>query len=339
MVQAKFYMSDVIACGCIRGEAPAALLNKGDEVRVDVKTGMSQSDFPRTDVMVFQRQVQPQVLEEVRRARSQGIRTVYDIDDDVLNTPREFVKPFQFYSDPSVRSSILTFFQTVDEIWASTQAMKDAVDKYTAGQTPCKVVPNYVDVFSWQQAYALHETNQSDMVTIGWMASGSHAIDAPLVHDALLKILEKYPNVRMHFIGWVGFAELPGLEAFKDRVRVDPWIGLGQLPFAMSSWDIGLCPLVDNQFNRCKSAIKCLQYASFGCVPVMSPLPLYREVAGPEGVYAEGNWFEVLERLVRDPAERRTWGQGIRNHVLENWSLAGNLGTWAEAYENVAKKT
>lgn len=340
MVRAKFYLSDTIACGLLRGDAVALHTNMDPKQRViiDVKSGVMSSDFYSADVMVFQRQHSGQVFAECQRANKMGITTVYDIDDDFLNTPREFIKPYQFYSNPGTRASILAFLGEVDEVWVTTPELQAAVDKYTGGATPSRIVQNYVDPAPWNLAYALHETNDSDLVTVGWMASGSHSIDAPLVGPALLQLLAEHPNVRLHFIGWVGFSEIPGLEAFKDRVRVDPWVDLAQLPFAMSGWDIGLCPLQDNKFNRCKSAIKYMQYGSFGCVPVMSPLRLYREVAKDKGVYAEGNWYEVLKKLVVEKDYRRDTALAIRADVLENWNMKTGVEEWISAYENVRKK-
>jgi len=41
--------------------------------------------------------------------------------------------------------------------------------------------------------------------------------------------------------------------------------------------DIGLCPLVDNRFNRCKSAIKFYEYAMVGTCTMASKFPLTRK--------------------------------------------------------------
>jgi hypothetical protein len=73
----KFYMSDVLACGHIRGEIPARAINQlRTDCRVDCKTDVLCSDFFKTDLMVFQRTHQLDLYNKMLAAKSMGIKTV-----------------------------------------------------------------------------------------------------------------------------------------------------------------------------------------------------------------------------------------------------------------------
>jgi len=116
-------------------------------------------------------------------------------------------------------------------------------------------------------------------VTIGWMASGSHTIDAPLVIPAIKRIMKEYPNVKLHLIGWVGWEQLgQEFNEHKERIKVEPWTNIVMLPQVMADIDIGIAPLVDNLFNRAKSNIKWLQYAALGSPCVASDLAPYQDI-------------------------------------------------------------
>src|SRR5262249_55319210 len=75
-------------------------------------------------------------------------------------------------------------------------------------------------------------------------------------------------------------------------------------------WDIGIAPLADTPFNRCKSALKALDYAAMGLPILASDNAVYRGSAA-DGVAGwlvpdeTDAWFVALARLVRDSALRR----------------------------------
>jgi glycosyltransferase involved in cell wall biosynthesis len=75
-------------------------------------------------------------------------------------------------------------------------------------------------------------------------------------------------------------------------------------------WDIGIAPLADTAFNRCKSSIKVLDYAAMGMPVLASDRAVYRGTLadGPGGwLLADdaGAWFVAVARLLRDAALRR----------------------------------
>jgi glycosyltransferase involved in cell wall biosynthesis len=82
-------------------------------------------------------------------------------------------------------------------------------------------------------------------------------------------------------------------------------------------WDIGIAPLADTPFNRCKSAIKALDYAAIGLPMLASDRTVYRDTLadGPGGWLLPDNenaWFVALARLVRDAGLRRRLSDGAR---------------------------
>ena len=95
---------------------------------------------------------------------------------------------------------------------------------------------------------------------------------------------------------------------------------LRQLDHPAGGWDIGLAPLADTAFNRCKSAIKTLDYAALGLAVVASDVAAYRGslADGPGGMLAANRpdaWFAALSRLVRDAELRRGLARGAMDGV------------------------
>jgi glycosyltransferase involved in cell wall biosynthesis len=299
-------LSDLHACGHVRGEVVAREINANypnDEMVC--KAELLMSDMPRTHVMVFQRAFRKDMLSKLQHARDRGIACIYDIDDDYLNTPPEFIKPFQFYSQPEVREGIMGFLSGSTAITCSTDYMANAIVPYTK-DIPKFVVENGIDLEFW---LAMRTAKRHDGITIGYMASGSHCIDAPLFLDALHIIMDRYTTVKVDLIGWVGWNEMGSkFTKYANRIQCRPWIDVHALPEAMSQYDIGLCPLVDNQFNRCKSPIKWMQYAAVGAASVCSRLDPYNCVEhGKTGLVvgsAKDEWVDAIDALVQNEALR-----------------------------------
>jgi len=342
----KFYLSETHACGHIRGEIPARAINASQNgARVDCKTDILLSDYFGTDVMVFQRQHHPDIYAKMEAAKSRGIKTVYEVDDDMLNMPEEFEKPYDFYRKPEVREVMLKFMRDCDALTVSTVELAESIRKMTP--RPIFVVENAIDLERWRAAQIERECRlaaggSKKTVMIGWMASGSHMIDMPLIEDAILGVMRDHAEVRLHLIGVLVREDIkhPGFAEFKDRITVDPWIEINALPQVMADIDIGLAPLMDNPFNRGKSGLKWMQYAALGIPGIYSDMPCYRRVVKPgvDGYLVPAgtitDWRKHLEELVTDAELRQRMGtQALRN--VQAWDISVRAEEWVKAWRQI----
>lgn len=335
----KFYMIDTHACGHYRGEIVAREVNQYPNHRMDCKTNIMFSDYPGTNVMVFQRQNKN--LINVQHARERGIATIYEIDDDIWN----ICPVFKEYSDKCIRpEDSEEIMRECDAITVSTPELGQVVSEKLHGK-PVFVVPNAVDMEMWDAAHIERQVAESsDDVTIGWMASQSHLMDAPLVGEVLRDLMLKHANLRLHFIGWIDMQAFLGdmMAPFKDRIQCDNWVPVSQLADAMKSFDIGLLPLVDHPFNVAKSELKFLQYAALGIPAVASPLPCYNRTIKPgTGFIAEnnspGSWFECLDALISDADLRRGVGARARQLVYLKHNIKDHFRAWLDTFKAVVK--
>lgn len=294
--------------------------------------------------MVFQRHHQEELLGKLRYAKSVGIKTIYELDDDILNTPEGFIEPYKFYSDPKVRAGILAFMAEADAMTVSTMPLAQVAQQYTKGK-PIYVLENAQAVAEWQRAYEEKQAMpESDTVTIGWMASGSHTIDVPVVSEALHAIMDKHKNVRLHCIGWVGFEQLgEWSKDYRERINVHGWIDISVLPFAMKDFDLGIAPLTDCPFNQSKSNIKTLQYWNLGIPCVASPLIPYAETIehGVDGFLPENNapadWYAALDMLVTDKTMRKEMGASGRKKLFAKYDMKDNVRNWIRVFDRVVE--
>jgi hypothetical protein len=103
---------------------------------------------------------------------------------------------------------------------------------------------------------------------------------------------------------------------------------------AKLNFDIGLCPLVDNRFNRSKSAIKFYEYAMVGTATLASKIPPYEGECNYCAKNKHDKWKSKLRNLIIDKKLRQFISQEQREWVLSNRDTRSSIHLWEQAYKN-----
>ena len=163
----------------------------------------------------------------------------------------------------------------------------------------------------------------------------------------------KYPQLHLDFMGGVELNQVRELFGkFRDedfrRVTIiggtTSWVGY---PYKLSKtkWDIGICPLIDDEFNRNKSHIKWMEYATYKIPSVASDVYPYREPIdgvkviehGKTGFLAktEKDWEKYLTKLIEDEKLREEIGENAFNVVKENWQMKNNYKQYEDLFKEI----
>jgi hypothetical protein len=159
-----------------------------------------------------------------------------------------------------------------------------------------------------------------------------------MIEDALLAVLNRCRD-RVRFLS-VGVPLSP-------RLRSHPAVGERETPrqvirdyrkfvsFARDlAIDVGIAPLTDNPFNRCKSDVKFQEYSALGIPAVYSDLPPYRDSVhhGINGYRAANTaeWVHNLNLLVESPDLRGHIRATAAQQLLARWRVP-----WAHGWDEV----
>jgi glycosyltransferase involved in cell wall biosynthesis len=119
------------------------------------------------------------------------------------------------------------------------------------------------------------EHKENEVLTIGWHGGSSHYSDLLRVIPVLNQIKQEYKDkINFRFFG----ARFDGLLKQLD-VDIMPWIkpDLFFDRFSRLHYDIGVIPLENTQFNRCKSNIKWLECSYYNIPCVVENITPYKE--------------------------------------------------------------
>jgi glycosyltransferase involved in cell wall biosynthesis len=116
------------------------------------------------------------------------------------------------------------------------------------------------------------------------------------------------------------------------RMEYVPWELENEVSY-FRGLDVGLYPLVEDDWSRGKCGFKAIQYLSCGVPVVASPVGVIRDIVvhGETGFWAQskGSWRDQLRILLTDGALRRTLGERGRKKVEEEYSVRAVVQTLA----------
>ena len=238
----------------------------------------------------------------IAHCRRYKIGLIYDLDDNFFALADMQIKNQKLRQQCALA---LRLVGAADEVWVSSRRIK----LYLQHINPqIHVVENFVDVRLWRsELIRLPEVRQGGSRQILYMGTPTHRDDINMIIPVLRRIKRLHGEaVNICFMG--------GMPAEDDRA----WMTRVHLPEGahiypvLCAWlgdqrqfDIGIAPLRVNEFNRCKSDVKYLDYSSMGLATVASNLEPYRDciVHDVNGLLVGNSnqeWFSALDGLLRD---------------------------------------
>ena len=255
-----------------------------------------------------------------------GAKLVIDLDDDIDN-----VHPGHpdYEGLLSRREMRIRMVKIADHLVVATEEIKQAVKKYNPYIT---VIPNAIDPEIWK---VKNKKWNDGKIRIGWMSSGSHFVDSPIIEDIIQELIKEYPQVEFHIAGMV--------KNYEKGIR---WIHhkgtTGYAPFpkfyADLGIDIAIAPIKDIPFNRCKSNIKFLEAAMLEIPIVASDVAPYSCIQhGKTGYLATtpSQFKKYLKILIEDEKKRKEIGQAAKKYVLKNWTIDKFLPKYRELFDKI----
>lgn len=277
-------------------------------------------------------------------------KIITDLDDDVFSVREDQPASKLGYNPGEVkRATVGTMLSFSDGLFVTNDYLGKRVQEYVkkacGKELPYFVLPNTNNIEDWSK---FKPRSTKTNITIGWHGSLTHDSDIRMVLPAIKAIMEKYPKVNLDLMG--GIKKEFALDVFKNwdakllgRIKLtagtQAWEGF---PYKLlrKNWDIGIAPLIDDEFNRCKSNIKWMEYAMKKIPCIASDVLPYQNIKhGVDGylVKTEEEWYDTLELLVKDNELRKEIGQNAHEEVKNNWQFDKVGEAYKKAFESVLK--
>ncbi len=337
VVPERYESGALTPCAYIRLLLPLTHPSLAEDLEIVLADARSALRY-RADVIVTQRHAVVDTAAAdalTAHAKETGAALVYDLDDDLLHIPRSHPDADVLRPKGAVVRRLL---RQADQVFVSTDALAAAVGSKAA------VMANGLDEQIWGGVPAL--PRRPGPVRLLCMGTATHDADFAMIEPALARIVADFgPRVSVEMLGFSSSGALP---EWVKRVVMPPSGGASYPGFVHwvsrdGGWDVGLAPLEDTAFNRCKSPIKTLDYAAIGLPVLASDGPVYRGslADGVGGMLVQNTteaWYGAISRMIRDGAWRARLAEGARAHVEAHGTLAAQAAARRAAWLAVAGK-
>ena len=322
-------------------------------------------DLKKAEVIVFQMVWFEALIKVIKKVKALGIKTFMDVDDhygalpannpafrsfhpktmlmknkegnkEFRQVPQKFKLTHTRHGTHYVRErdneekinfaidNLYQAMQLVDFVQVSTPEL---ADYYQAFNKNILVLPNYIDMDYYQI-----KKPKNSIVSLGWYGTMTHADDLAIINGLIPD------NCKLIIIGAENMVKGENLFTSVKNLELRPPFGeIFNLADAIKDIDIGLCPLVDNQFNRGKSELKAMEFNAMGIPVVASDVaPYSRYVShGENGFLIKGNktkfWIRYINQLINDGGLRNEMSLKAKQKA-ETKDISKNIHLWEEVY-------
>lgn len=299
-------------------------------IKLSLQTGLNNiSEF---DAFVLSRCPHQDFMDDLKMCKRMKKKIIWEIDDDIYNLPTWNPAHKQFDAGALDRCNWMR--DNADHIIASTHYLKKIIDRPNT-----IVLPNLLDTSLWNHPRYVHKG-----LRIVFQGSAFHQEDLMMIAPIVEEII-KIPDVMVIFFGdmpenmiqWVRiwgqpFAEMAPKDVYNGKVGFVRPVIIQDFPKTLCaiSPDIGICPLVDEQFAYSKSNLKYLEYTMAGAVTLAQDLPPYNH----NKCWLTKDWLKDLTTLCTHP-NLTGLKEVARKEVIDNYTWQKQKHIWISAFEKM----
>lgn len=269
-------------------------------------------------IFIFREALLTGSTEFERLFKESKAKIVFDFDDAIWNLDvSDANRMFSFLKNPDKTATIIGLS---DIVFAGNNYLADYARKFNKN---ISVVPTTIDTAEY---FPVKLNRTSEKLIVGWSGSIT-TIKHFEFAIPFLKILKgKYGDkLEIKVVGDVNYVNeelgIKGIAWNKENEIHD-----------LSTFDIGIMPLPNDEWAKGKCGLKGLQYMALGIPTLMSPVGVNSDIVvdGVNGFLPATNveWVKHIEELIVSPELRKKIGEAGKKTVEEKYST----NAWKEKY-------
>ncbi len=287
---------------------------------------ISRARVARANVIVFCRNMEPAHNSALRWAIELGKPIIYDLDDNLFETPLSAAWPAPL-SSPERMTQLHEYVEKATQVRVYSEQLGDKVREIN---TNVERVDGPLD-WSLVPTVPLRRDPRAP-VRIVYATSRIHDDLADLFLDDVERLLAKYRGgVELHFWGYRSdrLARHPSVRHSNYIANYDRFFH----KFSRSGYDIGLAPLRDDAFHLSKSNNKFREYAACRIAGIYSAVRVYSECVehGVTGWLVDnrpGAWYDAMVRLVEDADLRHRIQAQAQDYARRRYGMDKFCAVW-----------
>lgn len=251
-------------------------------------------------------------------------KVIFDFDDAIwLSNVSEGNKALNSLKKPSKINSILAY---ADLVFAGNKYLATYAKKFNPRVV---VIPTTIDT----NYHKRKEKSNSDRVTIGWTGTQTTLKYLKPMEEVFVQLKKKYGDKVYFKI----ICDSP-LKSDQVKIEFEQWNKQKEIE-QLQTFDIGVMPLINDEWSRGKCGFKGLQYMSLEIPAVLSPVGVNLEIIdhGVNGYLAKttDEWVALLSQLIEDEDLRKSIGKKARETIEKCYSFEANKMNYLKNFKSL----
>lgn len=236
-----------------------------------------------------------------------GIPYIIDYDDAIFH---RYDQSKNFIVKTVLSKKLDSLIAGAFAITAGNQYLANYAKLHGARQV--EIIPTTVNLCR----YHVKPSTDYNEFRIGWIGSPSSSPYLQIISKPLQNFA-KEKAIRLVTVG-APKIELHGVPIEQHKWTLENEVNL------ISTFDVGVMPLLDSPWERGKCAYKLIQYMACGRAVIASPIGMNSDIVMNDAGFLAKNdkdWLEALRKLEHSSKLRNEMGITGRNRVEKNFSL------------------
>jgi len=284
------------------------------------------------DILILCREYRKDSQILLKHCRERKIKSIYYIDDLLYEASLEVLDQEKYDAYRKRAPTIRALLESSDIIYCSTKYLAKEISNAFGDN---KAI--YGDIVESVDIKKMHFSHSRKKI-IGYTGFG-HTQDLGLVEDVLIEVLQSNKDWKIELIGtMVPSKKL--LSLGKQIILIPPERDFESFLKLLRSreWSIGICPLIDNKFNRLKSNVKWIEYSQSNIATVASASPVYSESCSDGcGIMCntKTDWLHALQELMQRPERVDKLVKSAQSKIMDRYSTRRHIQQLEEVFAEV----
>jgi hypothetical protein len=311
-----------------RAIGPISELKKSNrDLTISFVSETSWATLAFADAIFMQRPHRQRDLDTLKMAKAQGVKTWVDYDDFLLDVPTDNPTAKHYRSEVTMKC-VAECIATADVVTVSTPFL---LEKLAPLNTNIVVIPNALNTKLFNIEAPVVGVEQNNVIL--WRGSATHRADYSTVAEQVVELANR-PEMKAW--AWVFLGDRPWFTELmppKNVVCMEPLDVIEYHSFIKTLKPaLMFVPLVENDFNKCKSNCAWLE-ASYAGAAVVGPQlgswfagvdipPVHSEWELPGITQARPDLFkDFMQGLIENPAKRAYNANESRRYIQNYLTL------------------
>jgi len=270
-------------------------------INLDAKAKERFSWAEEADLLVLYQSNDIDLIPVIKKRKAQGKKTLVEYNDNFYSPPPASPVAKE-WSSPLLWQTYERLMEVSDGVIVTGAGLRELFSKrakkniFILENHFPRELPPFEEAWVSPLRKSSSDPSLNQKICLGWGGSLGHIADFLAVLPTIRELMAETTQLQFHVMGNDAIKDM--LQLPPDRVFYVPWGSIEEYYQFWKPVHLGIAPLLDTPYNRCRSDIKAIEMGSLAVLPVL-PDALPYQIFLEETQQKPFRTFQELKKQIR----------------------------------------